>query len=479
MQANPNDKILAAAMRRLELLRRDEAFDPFNPDSRPTKAQQELIDEFGRIKIQWIVAANQSGKSQTCSRLFTWVLTETHPSWKRPQSWGNEPLKLLMAGRTSKIIEEVIVPKLESYLTPGTYKVIRVGNMTQAIQHENGNRIAFQSLENPTAARERLQGYVAHIVWVDEMPPTASILEELMIRIPSRGGYFLASFTPLSVNEAIRKMVDSATLPFAKKYKFLMFDNPLYATAEKQAEVLRSMGTMTDSVKNTRLYGEWAQADDTVYFFDYDKMVELPVGYSPLWRHVESVDPALSSALGLTIWAENPNTNVWYCIHSEYVKNRIPTELIRVVQERTKHLNVIRRISDPSANWYINEAVHRGINYIGVYKKHDRKAELIKNLQEKLSNGSVRLSPICTDLHTELQDCRWSSQSDGRIINSSSYHLLDSAQYFCDNIPKAEKKIISTSWQDWLYQANEVRKVNVEKRRNKTERIQIRRARGR
>lgn len=471
-------KILASAMRRLELLRKNDAFDPVNIDSRPTPAQQQVIEDFGKIRNQWIVAATQSGKSQTCSRLVSWVLTETHPSWKRPVEWGEEPLLILVAGRTGKQIEESLLPKLVSYLVPGTYKEVRIGNIVQRLELNNGNRIVFQSLENPNVARERIQSYVAHLVWVDEMPPTAMIIDELLRRIQARSGYFLASFTPLAVNEEIRRMVDSASLPYARKYKFTMFDNPLYATQEKKDEILASMASMPEAVRMTRLFGEWSISDENVYYFDWDTMVGMPQGYSPMWRHVESVDPASSSALGYTLWAEDPANGIWYCIMDKYVKGIfVPTQIIEHVRNLSKNVNVIRRVSDSHESWFINQAAAQGLQYMSVYKKSGRKHELIKQLQQFMGS-KVKISPLCEGLIAEIQECRWSDEATGKIVNASSYHLLDSAQYFCDTMPKPDKKKIGLTvdnWQDWLYKANETRKKDIEKKQHKAIRVANRR----
>src|SRR5690242_20684951 len=141
---------LAVALQHLEKLIRKESFDVINSTSRPTKMQQEVINDFGLIRQQWIRAGNQSGKSQTCARLITWVLQGGHPTWTRPVEWGDEPLLIVVAGRTGKQIQESLLPKLVSYLEPGTYKVVNVGNIVQSVQMHNGDRIVFQSLENPS-----------------------------------------------------------------------------------------------------------------------------------------------------------------------------------------------------------------------------------------------------------------------------------------------------------------------------------------
>lgn len=458
------DKLLLAAMEKLEKLRRQECFDPANSDSKPTAAQQQVIDDFGHTKIQVIRSGTQAGKSQTCSRLITWVLTETHPKWKRPIEWGSEPLLAIVAGRTGKQIEESLLPKIRSYLEPGTYKEVRIGNIIQRLELTNGNRIVFQSLENPNMARERIQSYVAHIAWIDELPPTVDVMDELLRRIQARNGYFLASFTPLVRNVQVQRFVDNLVEPLAKTYRFRMLDNPLYSDIQRQAEILSSLSHLPEHVRNSRLYGDWMSDDNAVFYFDYNTMVEMPAGYSPLWRHVESVDPAVKSALGYTLWAENPQTGVWYCIKAEYVKSvYVPTELVATVRKMSENYNIVRRISDPHESWYIHTAASMGITYTGVYKKNDRKSELIKNFQEELGK-SLRIAPTADLLIEEITSARWSDTRDGKIASGSDYHLLDSSQYFQDVRPKREAMPqTNTNWESWLYQENEKRKISLEK----------------
>jgi hypothetical protein len=473
MSNDSQKKMLAAALARLQRIQRAEAFDPVHLETRPTVKQAQVIAEFGKVKQQWIRAGNQSGKSQTCARIVTWFITETHPSWKRPEEWGDEPLLVIVAGRTGKQLEESLLPKLESFLEPGSYKVVRIGNMVQRLELENGNRIVFQSLENPSIAQQRLQSYVAHCVWVDELPPTMGIVRELLIRVQARNGYYLASFTPTVINVDIQQFVDAVKEPEGKVYTFNMLDNPIYADEERKSQLITRYAHLPEHVRATIFEGAWSSSDDQVYYFNYQSMVEMPEGYSPLWRHVESVDPALKSALGLTIWAENPSTGVWYCIHAEYVRGiHVPTELVEAIRKKTSKYNIVRRISDGHESWYIGTAGQMGISYMSPYSKNSRKGELIKGFQEKLGSR-LRIAPHCEDLINELQTCRWSDRAEGKIVNASSYHLLDSAQYFADLIPKYEGTGKSySSWEDRLYQTHMDRKTREATVKAKEERRQ-------
>ena len=201
---------------------------------------------------------------------------------------------------------------------------------------------------------------------------------------------------------------------------------------------------------------------------------ELPEHYHRGWRHIESVDPALKSALGLTIWAEDPQDGKWYCIIADYIKGiSTPTLLVEEVRKRTASFNIVRRIADPHEVWYINTAAQYRLSYIGVYHKSNRKGELIKGLQEKLGKH-IFLTPNCEHLIRELQECRWSDRADGRIINSSSWHLLDSSQYFCDNIPKTQVDIAQNftagNFHQWIYSENEKRKKKEQDQRQKLDR---------
>jgi len=429
------------------------------------------------------LVTHNSGKSQTCARLVSWFLTDSHPTWKQPAEWGDEPRLVLVAGRTGKQIEESLLPKIRSYLEPGTYKEIRIGNIIQRLEIESGpgqgNRIVFQSLENPNVARERMQSYVAHLVWVDEMPPTDEIIDELLRRLQARGGYFLASFTPLVENIRVQRRVDSAALPHAKKYQFSMLDNPLYMDQAKRDKILSELAHLPERVRRTRLYGDWSSSDSSVYYFDYDTHVRpLPEDYRSSWRHVEAVDPALKSALGLGVWAEDPSTGHWYLVHSEEISGiHEPEALVTTVNKRTERFNIVRRVSDPHEVWYIETARRLGLKYIGVHKKNERKGELIKQAQSMLGQR-VFIPPHNTDFIDQLISCRWADSDADRIVNASSKHLMDQWHYFCDNIPKFETAIPVGNWEQQLYIANERRKeVEYKKSTARSKSIRIRRRR--
>jgi hypothetical protein len=291
--------------------------------------------------------------------------------------------------------------------------------------------------------------YVAHVTWVDELPPTLDLVREILVRTQARDGYNIFSFTPTVINVDIQKFVDSVSAPEGKIYKFLMLDNPLYSDPVRRAALLKRYEHMPEHIKKAIFEGEWLSADDQVYYFDYKTMVEMPEGYSPMWRHIESVDPAISSATGLVVLAEHPDTGIWHIVLAEYIKGiQVPTDIVTAVRHFTEKVNVVRRTSD-YAPWFVNTASSMGIHYMTIREKNaNRKEELIKGLQQALGS-TVKIAPNCPHLLDEIVECRWSNSSEGKMMNSSSYHLLDAAQYAVDCLPPAEKKQKSFTVQGW------------------------------
>jgi len=435
-----SDKLLASAMARLDKLKRQSCFDPFNLDSKATKQQDEIFRDCGVIQYRWIVAGNRSGKSQLGAREITWILQDLHPYFKRPQSWVGVPLTILVVGKSRQNIEsELWTKKIKPFLE-GEWKEKRVGTQLHStIREETGDQIVFLThADSSDRIIDNLQGYTAHYVWVDEMPKRFRVLEELQRRTDTTGGPFLATFTPKVVNMEIKNVVDAQKEPIGKKYPLHKLLNPLFKG--KEEEEMQKLAGYPKSVLDTVLYGKWGSLEEGVYEFNADEMVEdLPQNYSPNWRHVESVDPAMNTT-GYTLWAENPSNGVWYCIKSEYIDGvKDPLHLWNIVQEKSKGYHLVRRICDGHEIWFYTTAHRNGCKpgYVVVEDKNKgRKEELIKALQSNLTHGKIKLTPSCHILMDELTNCQW-NEDGSRIINSSKYHCADTAQYFVDLMPPA------------------------------------------
>lgn len=453
-----DNKKLASAIKRLERLQKQDSFDPITPGSKPTKQQQDIFKDIERIQYRWVVAGNQSGKSQLAAREIAWILNDNHPFWSRPSRWGDEPLLIIVAGQDRKLMEiELWEKKLALYLDKSEWRQSRQGGTLQYVENRRtGDKVIFLSHSDSSEKnRKHMQGYVAHYVWLDEMPSKVGILEELQRRVDARRGYLLATFTPKFRNDAIRKVVDSGSEPLAKKYRLSKLDNPLYR--DRINEEIEKLEGYNESYRNAILYGEWMVGEAAVYDWNPEFMEEEPEGYSYAWRHCLSVDPALKSKCGFTLWAEQPRSGIWYLVKDDYIENILdPESLALAIEEKIKGYNIVRRISDTMA-WFTGSASKLGINYMVPYDKNSRKDELIKGLQSALSKGTVKIAPWCLMFKEEIQGCQWSETSD-RMINSSSYHTLDASQYFIDSKPKYDDSVPQMEWHEMLRRGNQKRK---------------------
>lgn len=468
-------KQIAAALKALQRKQLISSFDAFRPESRPNNQQDLILRDIGHIKYRFVVAGNQSGKSQLAAREIAWILTDTHPYWERPSEWSSEPLLILIAGQDlTMMATELWAKKLAPFLDMSEWKLERQGNtLKKCVNRNTGDQIVFLSHSDGSEKnRKHMQGYTAHYVWLDEMPTNTSILEELQLRIQSKGGYFLATFTPKFRNDKIRRIVDGSKEPYAKKYRMSKFDNPIFAHSFDE-EMARLQG-FSDKEKRTILYGDWSTGDNAVYHFDYEMMTvdKLPENYHGGWRHVEVVDPALRSKCGYTLWAECPNSGIWYLINDKYIEGDItlhPEQLFNEITKRSSGYNICRRISDSMA-WFTSVAAKNGVHYIIPHSKNNRKEELIKGLQNGLSTGKIKIGRWCGAFIDEIQACQFKEDSDV-IINSSIYHTLDCSQYFCDNIPAYDPSKAMLPY-DVLLQEAHKKRLNDESQRVKMGQVQ-------
>jgi len=446
--ADTPDDIIKLALERYRRLARQGAFVPNDETAMPTAAQASFLDDVrhDRHRQYWIVSANRAGKSLTVFRTCAWLLEESLPGWKRPERWGKQPLLFIVMGRNGKQIEDSILPYITSALDPNEYKIVRIGNIVQRLEHVNGNRVVFQSMENAQTARERAQGYTAHAVFVDEMPPIVELITEGMTRLYTTDGYFFASFTPLAFNLDIKAMVDGAQEPLGKKYRFRMFDNPSI-TPDIQQRILAEMAHLSETERNARLYGDWVVPSSKVFnYTDEACMRELPPSYFHGWRHVRAVDPAISSKLGYVLAAEDPKTGFWYIVKALYKEGiKDPNALFDAVMKEDAGYNIIRRVCDPHETWFMGLSSAKGVTHVAPVDKANRRGEMVANLQKRLGS-TLFLTPGCPELRQELLGAQWSETTEGKIANSSKYHQLDSTLYLVDCLPPVSPTTAPVAW---------------------------------
>lgn len=429
--------LVAAA--EMELLKRDmdNRFDAYVAGSRANKFQKEILDDWGTIPVQAVLAGNQSGKSTTGGRVASWFLSESKPGWTRPDKWGTGPLTGMIIGRTSKQVEHELLKKIQGFFKPDELHIHRQGGAAQYVKHKKtGNMILLASHHAESEAREKVQSFVLNFVWLDEMPKSYLLFEELNRRLQSKDGLFICTFTPKVKNAQIRKLVDSYSSPYAKKYRMPMFANPSLSDARK-TQIMEELANYPETLRNCILNGDWMDGETAVYHLDLERIcTSLPISYSKGWVHVEGADPAMDSKHGQVVFAQNPDSGLWYIMRASYIDNiASPEDLVRTATGQVSDLNIVRRVADAASTWYIKQAHKMGFTYTTPYDKNNRKDEMMKNLQKRLGTD-VFITEDGMDFLNELQEMQWSETAHEKIINDRKYHLHYAGMYALDKLPK-------------------------------------------
>jgi len=474
-------KLYLAALKKKQRARIVQCFDGLKPKSRPTKKQLEILtDRVHRIK--YVVAGNQSGKSTLGGRHFAWLFEENHPYWERPNNkhchycasknfeevelpeadceeyrcldckrvwadWGRGPLTLIVSGKVGKQVKTVLwEEKIKPLLNPGDFKEEKDGNALSIVHNlKNGNRIIFLSHDKAIVSKDKIQSYVAHAVWIDEMPDNYRYLEEAIQRVTAKGGTILCTFTPKTSNPEIKDMVEGVNPSVGRKYQFGKLDNPIYQSPEKQATILEEVEGMPLQVRNCVLYGDWLDADESVFFLDRHKHVTTLPSYSRTQEHVLAYDPAASGKGGLIMAVRAPWG--WHVVQAKYtLGGKAYSDLVDDIDKSIQHFNVTRKIYDTHETAFLLEFVKLAKEpgrlkntspWAGI-KKHGRKKELITNLQQAMLDGWLTFDEELQDLFNEFTSAQWADEELGKIKGSQHKHLLDALQYLIDLLPDKE-----------------------------------------
>lgn len=465
---------LAIALKRQHVLALKECFDPQHPSSRPNPKQLEILKDTRDVLFQFVQGGNQSGKSATGARIVSWFFQKQHPFMDLEEMWPDEAMIIVVVGRLNNQVEELWERKIKPFLQPGDYRENRQGGTLQYVAHtRTGAKIIFATHNNPIEAREKLQSYSAHLVWLDELTDHLGVIEELQRRVQAKRGRMICTFTPKIRAEAVRKFIETPT-PYSRVYKISMLDNPIYKGREE--ELLSQINSLPLAQRETILYGDWYVGELAVFAFDPKTHIENPTNYSALWPHVVSVDPAASGLMGFTLWAApHEGSYRWHCVKAEYLKGQAPSDLVDLVESKLVGVpNIIKRISDSHEAWFIKQATKVKLNYQGIPNKHSRKKELIAQTNEALANGRIRLTTEVPDLSAEFGTAQWSETVEDKIINASHYHLADCAQYFVDMMPKAKEvhsQVYTFEQQLWIANKKRLEKEAKAKEKKKSWRI--------
>lgn len=431
--ASKRELILEKRLRQLQL---QGCFDPNDFDSRPTDQQDKIFrDIVSRVVV--VRAGNQSGKTATGGKIAVMKFLEDHPYWKRDPEWGSEALSIVVSSTGHQQLVDIWEQKLAPFLDASKIKIEREkGYLKRVINKENGNKLIF--IPHNVDAQQKTQGLVCHHFWIDEMPKDKAFVDEALERVQSKKGQLVMTFTPTVVNEEIREFCDMMPLALGKTYILNRLQNPVYA--DRVEELLAQYAGLPDKIRRMRLHGDWVKPDGAVFNLNRKKKCfrELPQHYSKTgWDHYFGIDPAYRGYTGYCIIAIDPQNGDQWVVRSDYIEGQAASILVQQAENLIAGYNIVKRIYDSHETVFWKEAALHKIFYQGVHKKTSRKAQLIRQLQEHVEEKDFYIySPKNQEFLRELESAQWSETSNGKIKNSTRFHILDAVQYVIDKIPK-------------------------------------------
>ncbi len=413
------------------------AFSAEDVNSRPNAAQLEILKGVKDYLIRIVKAGNQSGKSRTCARDLTWLLNREHPYIDVTKEWGPEPLMALVAGAdrtilTTNIWQQMIKPLLAD---PTEWKENNSNDgIKSAVNRRTGDQIIFLTHNKGSEEDIRhLMSYAANFCWVDEIPKTAKVIEELTRRIDAKRGRLIMSYTMKFRNDAMRKSIAAMDATVTKLYRLAKLDNPIYA--DRKDEELAKISHLSKEEQAVILYGDDILSDTAIHSINYDLMVRpIPASYDTAWPHILVVDPATESKLGMLVAAYQQSTGLWFIVQDKYVEGLYaPSKIVAEVERRVIGLNIIDRFYDTAASWYKQEAKILGFKYKPIKEKAGSKERWIMDTNQALGTRVI----ICDHCETLLDECEQYQRVPGstNIQNPKKFHAVDSLHYLVEALP--------------------------------------------
>ena len=426
----------------------------------------------GAHRGQWIIAANSVGKTAYGAREIAWHFLGAHPYKPRLPEWGDQPLLLIVSSKTTQIIQqEIWINKLKP-LIAGEYVIDKEDRECVRLisNPKNGNRIKFVVHNDAFHARERLQGFTAHVAWIDEMPDDSSYISEMLMRLRAGdvlrkeaplAGYFYCTMTPLVESDGVKALVESASYPF-KKYVFKLEDNPFYeGWSSDELDVYIRQRCQDDVEFQARRHGLWYYSSERVFggYNPEKNRTAIPFPYLPSLQHALVVDPAASGKVGVSLAVLAPSQSavagapgkpstyedVWWIVASKKLEGAAASLLVAQIEkefvtDRGVYVTEDGRICDCAPSGFYKEALVQKIPYRPYRQKNDKKKESIEDVNKAFYNGLLMLAdtPETEELHKELLSAKW-KENETEIKNSHKYHCADTARYLYIMRPKRAK----------------------------------------
>jgi phage terminase large subunit-like protein len=418
----------------------DELFTDTGPNSRENYRKHIQFFNAGRdYRERVIFGGNRTGKSVAGATEVSYHLTGLYPNWWAGKRFGR-PVQVLACGKEAKItrdtVQQILVGKPDEFgtgLLPGNCLDRDKCTSSRAaaglfdgvqVRHVSGgwSMLRFRSYDQ---GRTAFEGVERDVIWEDEEAPQ-DIHNENIMRTMTTGGIVLNTFTPLKgETPLVRDLLNRAK------------EGTVFSINVWWDDVGHITNDMIEDMKKrypkhelrARRFGEPQLGSGAIFTADEDSYVIRAVPLPDYWPRV----------FGLDFGWVHPTAGAWLAHDRETNTIYVYSEHRRSQAEVAVHVGAIKARGD----WIPGIAETAGTNQadgkrmIELYKGHGlnlRKVVKgpgsvesgIMRIQERFSNGTLKIMDTCPQLISEIR--RYHRDEKGAVVEEAD-DLIDALRY--------------------------------------------------
>jgi len=447
-------KLLGERAKRKRESKLDEFFTDTGPNSRDKYRKHIQFFNAGRdYRERAIFGGNRTGKSIAGATEVAYHLTGNYPDWWAGKRF-TRPVQALSCGKEAKItrdtVQQILLGKPDEFgtgLIPGnrldrdrcTSSRAAAGLFDGVpVQHASGgwSMLRFRSYDQ---GRTAFEGVERDVIWEDEEAPQ-DVHNENIMRTMTTNGIVLNTFTPLKgetplVRDLLNRVKDGTVWSIN-----VWWDDVGHITREMIDDMKRRY---PKHELRARRFGEPQLGSGAIFTADEDSYVIRAMPLPDYWPRVFGLDFGWVHPTAAVWLAHDRETDTIYA-YSEHCRSKaeIPTH-VGAIKARGEW---ITGISETAGT---NQA--DGKRMIDMYKGHGLKLKKvtkgpgsleagIMSLQQRFSNGTIKVMETCPGLIAELR--RYHRDDKGKVVGQGD-DLIDGLRYADSGLKYAKTEVES------------------------------------
>jgi len=314
---------LARGLEELANMKKTRALDFF----RPYAKQSDFLNMGSEKRERLLMAANQSGKSETGAFEVACHLTGLYPENWKGRRW-DRPVKGWAAGITSLSTRDIVQKKLCG--EPGVKELFGTGMIprdlildkslsrgvsdaydTISVRHVSGgvSVLKFKSYEQ---GRSKWQGDTLDFIWFDEEPPE-DVYSEGLTRITATSGMVFITFTPLLGMSSVvmryiqEKSDDRGTVT-------MTIEDALHIPEEERAKIIAGYPAHE---REARAKGIPMLGSGRIFAYSEEQVREATLSYvPPHWAKMWALDFGIDHPFAAVLGAWDKDADIIHILHA-------------------------------------------------------------------------------------------------------------------------------------------------------------------